>query len=115
MRRASATYALRLVGASALFAGALLGASCGGGRGPKTYAVEGKVLHGGRPAAGARVVFHPKDNADPQAPRPHGTAGADGSFHLTTNRPGDGAPAGEYSVTVPSPRPTNSCRPTTRR
>jgi hypothetical protein len=46
------------------------------------------------------VVFHPKDNADPQAPRPFGTAGADGSFGLTTSRPGDGAPAGEYRVTV---------------
>jgi hypothetical protein len=67
---------------------------------PKVYPVAGKVLHKGQPAAGARVVFHPSGVADPQALRPLATVGPDGSFALTSYEQGDGAPLGEYTVTV---------------
>jgi hypothetical protein len=61
------------------------------------YPVEGKVLVGGVPAAYAHVTFHPVDGA---AHLPVGRAGPDGLFTLATFAPGDGAPAGEYVVTV---------------
>jgi len=64
------------------------------------YPVRGQVLVGDRPAAKAFVVLHPADGDDPQALRPYGHAVEDGSFKLTTYEPGDGAPAGEYRVTV---------------
>lgn len=74
----------------------LLVASCGDG-GPTLYPVSGKVEFNGQPAEGATVVLHP---ADPQAPKPSGTAGADGTFTLRTHPHGEGAPAGEYAVVV---------------
>jgi hypothetical protein len=80
-----------------LFAG-LLCASCSGR--PKVYPVTGRVLHKGRPAAGARVVFHPSGTTDPQAPRPLATVQADGSFTLASYGQGDGAAVGDYTVTV---------------
>jgi hypothetical protein len=80
-------------------AGALL-ACCGCSAGSRTYPVRGKVLYMGQPAVGAKVVFHPKYNSDPQAIRPTGTVAQDGSFTLTSRRQNDGAPAGDYAVTV---------------
>ncbi len=74
----------------------LLAASCGQS-GPELYPVTGKVLFNGQPAEGATVVLHP---SDPAAPKPSGTAGADGSFALRTYPHGDGAPAGDYKVAV---------------
>jgi hypothetical protein len=70
--------------------------SCGPG-GPTLYPVTGKVLFEDKPADGALVVLHPPD---PNGPKPSGTAGADGTFKLTTYPHGDGAPAGEYVVLV---------------
>jgi hypothetical protein len=75
---------------------ALLAASCGGG-GPTLHPVSGKVFFNGRPAEGAIVVLHP---ADPNGPKPSATAGADGSFTLSTHPHGEGAPAGDYAVVV---------------
>jgi len=61
-------------------------------------AVTGKVLVEGTPAEGANVVFHPLDPK--QEVKPRGAVGADGTFKLTTYLPGDGAPSGDYKVTV---------------
>jgi hypothetical protein len=84
---------------------ALLSDSCGkAGRKP-VYPVRGQVMVGGRPAPQAFVVFHPVGDDDPQATRPYGHAGTDGSFTLTTYDPGDGAPAGDYVVTIVWPGP----------
>jgi hypothetical protein len=63
--------------------------------------VSGTVHVDGVPAAHAMVVFHYKDPATKKLTR----AGdafieADGSFVLSTYAPNDGAPAGEYVVTV---------------
>jgi hypothetical protein len=53
-----------------------------------------------KPVPNAFVTFHPTANADKKAKTPFAIAKDDGSFELTTYRPGDGAPAGEYAVTV---------------
>jgi hypothetical protein len=76
-------------------------ASCTRGDGRKaTVPVAGKVLVNGKPAEHATVVFHPVGGAGPDAVRPRGKVGPDGAFALTTYDGGDGAPAGEYRVTV---------------
>jgi len=64
------------------------------------YPVRGQVFVGDKPARKAFVVFHPAGAEDPAALRPYGHAGNDGSFQLTTFAPDDGAPAGEYQVSV---------------
>jgi len=64
------------------------------------YPVRGQVLVGDKPATKAFVVLHPAEAPDPQALRPYGHVAEDGSFNLTTFEPNDGAPAGEYRVTV---------------
>lgn len=71
-------------------------AGCGDGK-PRLYPVTGSVTVKGRPADGAVVRLYPA------AGGPHMPAGvvqADGSFKLTTFLPDDGAPAGDYKVTV---------------
>lgn len=72
--------------------------SCGDGRKP-TFPVTGKVVLGDKPVANATVVFHPA-GGDTSEPRPRGTTRSDGTFRLTTYDGHDGAPAGEYRVTV---------------
>jgi hypothetical protein len=69
---------------------------CGGGIHP----VEGTVVWGdGSPAKeleGSQVVFDlPEKHTSAR-----GIIQADGTFRLTTTRPNDGAPAGEYQVGV---------------
>jgi predicted small lipoprotein YifL len=83
-----------------LFALALALAAAGcGSKGPELYPVSGKVLVNNKPAEHATVVLHPV-NGSPDLPKPRGTVGPDGSFALTTHSAGDGAPPGEYRVTV---------------
>jgi hypothetical protein len=67
--------------------------------------VQGTVTIGGRPPAGAFVSFRPVGGAAPYNAR--ATVGKDGSYQLTTYRQQDGAPPGEYRVTVywPAERP----------
>jgi hypothetical protein len=78
---------------------AVLVAACGDGRRP-VFPVSGKVLYQDRPTPGALVIFHPLNDPDPNAPRPIARVNADGSFSPTTYKGEDGAPAGEYAVTV---------------
>jgi hypothetical protein len=73
--------------------------ACGRGDRKAVVPVEGQVLFENKPAQYALVVFHPVGGA-PGAPRPTGRVGADGTFTLTTYDAGDGAPPGEYDVTV---------------
>lgn len=83
----------------ALLATAVLGVSCGDGR-RAVYPVRGQVLYEDKPTPGALVIFHPVNDPDPTAPRPVARVNADGSFAPTTYTTDDGAPAGEYVVTV---------------
>jgi hypothetical protein len=87
--------AMGLVGILALTA---VACSKSGGRKP-VYPVKGKVQFDGRPAEGALVVFHPVGAAGAEG-NPHATVAADGTYTLTTYDSGDGAPEGDYLVTV---------------
>ena len=68
---------------------------CGGDTGPALYPVEGIVeIEGGGTATQGEVVFTSSKHSAT------GMIGSDGKFKLGTNNPGDGAPAGDYQVTV---------------
>jgi hypothetical protein len=76
------------------------GSSPSGDRLP-VFPASGKLTFDGRPLTGAFVVLHPKGAASGRtAPRPHAQAAADGSFTLTSYESNDGAPAGDYTLTV---------------
>jgi hypothetical protein len=64
------------------------------------YPARGQVLFEGEPIPHALVVLHPVNADNKEAPRPQGKVNADGAFTLSTYDAGDGAPAGEYAVTV---------------
>jgi hypothetical protein len=68
--------------------------------GPTLYPVRGKVLFEGQPARGATLVLHPLGNSVPNAIKPRAFVDRDGGFEVFTYAAGDGAPAGEYAVTV---------------
>lgn len=76
--------------------------ACGSADGRKpTFPVTGRVvLADGKPAQHATVVLHPVGESGAGAVKPHGKVAPDGSFRLTTYEGDDGAPAGEYRVTV---------------
>ena len=100
MRRMSWSTPLAVV--SVAFA-ALAASSCS--RPAALFPVEGKVFFEGEPATGALVVLHPAVDPAPAAVRPSGYVGADGRVKLTSylsssRSYGDGAPAGEYIVTI---------------
>lgn len=63
-----------------------------------TFPVEGMVRIGGAPAEGVQVFLHPRDKS--QQGKPRGVTDAQGRFCLRTYHEGDGAPAGEYTVTL---------------
>ncbi len=72
----------------------------------KTYPVAGKVVWSdGQPAAelaGGSVEFAAVEEQALKV-SPRGGIGPDGTFHLTTFRENDGAPAGRYRVLVMPP------------
>ena len=63
------------------------------------HPVAGQVTFNGKPAAGALVVFHPKDPTVGEL-KPNARVDQQGNYSLSTYSAGDGAPAGEYTVTV---------------
>ncbi|MDY3553327.1 DUF4198 domain-containing protein [Gemmata sp. JC717] len=79
---------------------ALLIASCGGPSRKPTYPTQGKLLINGQPAAGVTVFLHSLDATETEPTRPFATTKPDGTFSLTTTAADDGAPAGEYVVTL---------------
>ncbi len=69
------------------------------------YAVHGKVVSKGQPAAGAIVALHPKDKAAAALPyAPRGIVDKDGSFVIGSRTKDDGAPEGDYAVTIIWPK-----------
>ena len=75
--------------------------ACGGGGGRKpTFPVTGSVLIDKKPGEYARVIFHPVNPEPGEVVRPQGLVKSDGTFTLTTYAENDGAPAGDYLVTV---------------
>ena len=67
---------------------------------PVTHPVAGKLYVNGVPAGNASVAFHPIGAHAAEIYRPVGRSKPDGSFSVMTYSPDDGAPEGEYSVTV---------------
>jgi len=64
------------------------------------FPVTGRAIYKAEPMAGAMIGFHPLGDNDPRALRAQATADKDGRFQMTTYTTGDGAPAGEYAVTI---------------
>jgi hypothetical protein len=94
----------RLLAASCLLAGVASCGSAASGPGKPVFPVRGQVFVNDQPAAGAFVLFIPvNEPAEPADPRPRATVEADGSYSLSTYGENDGAPAGEYFVTVTWP------------
>jgi hypothetical protein len=91
--------ARRLLPLGLLAWAACMSVSCS--RGTKAcYPVHGQVLLEGQPVRGAVLVFHPLDDADPNAVKPRAFADRDGKFKVSTYRTEDGAPAGRYAITI---------------
>jgi hypothetical protein len=93
--------------ALALAAALLAGAACCGCSSGKDYVevpffpVCGELTVNGQPGAGAFIRFHPVTPVGlSKGNKPFARAGADGRFAVTTYDTGDGAPAGEYRVTI---------------
>jgi hypothetical protein len=75
------------------------------GCGPKKselIPVRGELMYQGNPARGALVQFRPVMGADKPWPSgyPRGEVQADGTFEIGTETSNDGAPVGEYIITV---------------
>jgi hypothetical protein len=90
----------RMFGHGRTLWGLLLAASAGvagcGGQG-KPVKVNGVITLDGKPLPGATVTFLPAAEGGRSA---SGLTEANGSFNLTTFKPGDGALPGEYKITV---------------
>src|SRR4051794_41077394 len=73
---------------------------------PSTVPTKIEVFYQQKPLVGARVVLHPVQEPDPESIRryrPHGVVQEDGSASLTSFITDDGAPAGDYIVTLSKP------------
>jgi hypothetical protein len=69
--------------------------------------VHGKVtLPDGKPAAGSQVVF--QGGTDKKKFTARGDVGADGTFRMGTEKPGDGVPPGKYNALVNPPPMVNA-------
>lgn len=73
-----------------------LGLTGCGGAAERPVPVAGKVLLGGKAVEGAVVTFHSKGGGRSAS----GRTDAEGNFKLTTIKTDDGAPPGEYTVTI---------------
>ncbi|MBI2825173.1 MAG: hypothetical protein HYX69_10850 [Planctomycetia bacterium] len=58
------------------------------------------MLSAAEPVAEAMVVFHPLSSSAEAPQKPLAYTDAEGQFALTTDKPNDGAPEGEYAITV---------------
>lgn len=80
----------------------LLAVGCGQAAKEAPVAVhpaKGTITFKGQPIPGAMLTLHPKTEIA-EVPKPRANVGKDGAFHLTTFAGNDGAPEGEYTVTI---------------
>ena len=76
-------------------------ATLGPSRPVAVHPVKGRALFEGQPMSGANVVLHPSSSSKvPAELRPRGSVAADGTFALSTFDPNDGAPSGDFVITV---------------
>lgn len=71
-----------------------------GNKAPVCYPVRGSVALKGKPLAESIVVLHRIGGDVEGNQKPMAIAKPDGTFELTTHHSGDGAPPGEYAITV---------------
>jgi hypothetical protein len=64
------------------------------------FPVSGIVKYNGQAPQGAQLVFHAINPSGPDAVSPKANVKPDGSFVVTSYQSGDGAPPGDYVVTV---------------
>ncbi len=85
--------------AVALLSFALLG--CAEAKPDRTpvFPAKGTITFKGQPVSGALVALHPKAPIA-GTPNPRANVGKDGSFQVSTYVTADGAPEGDYTVTV---------------
>lgn len=87
----------QILGALALVVA--VGCSAGESR-RQTNPASGSLKLQGKAAPGATLVFHPTSAWGKDEPKPRATVKPDGSFEVTTYEGADGAPEGNYTVTV---------------
>lgn len=92
-----------LLGAAAL---TLILTGCGDGL-PRPYTCKGVLRINGQPAKDARVILYYTGSWGEKTILPMAWTEDDGSFVLSTYKFGDGAPAGDYEVTVSWPHYRN--------
>jgi hypothetical protein len=63
------------------------------------YPVEGAITFRGQPMPGAFIVLHPK-TPNEKAPAPRAEVTKEGALRVSTYNAGDGAPEGEYVLTI---------------
>ena len=74
--------------------------------------VSGKLLVKGQPAYGAYIVFHPADSVGmTKGNKPFARVAQDGTFTITTYNSNDGAPIGDFNVTITWPEEPESRGP----
>ncbi len=98
LAKTSSAFVVTLLGCALCFLGSL---GCKA-RQPWEIAVptSGTVTFDGKPISGAEVTLAPTSKDVPNTVRPSATTKADGTFKLTTHVQDDGAPVGEYQVSV---------------
>ncbi len=67
----------------------------GGCGGPKLGKVTGRVTYNGKPVTGGKIMFYPESGR-----MALGEIAADGTYSLTTFKPGDGALVGTHRIAV---------------
>lgn len=82
----------------------LLLAGCKGSQEQRVelFPASGRITQRGTPLANVQIVLHAKDATFPVLNRlhPHGETDANGNYTLSTYVAGDGAPAGDWTVTL---------------
>jgi hypothetical protein len=80
---------------------AVLVVSCGGDGTHKVYPVKGKVLVDGSPAKDCMVLLNRTfDDTSEKKVAPYGLTDDNGEFQVSSYVTGDGAPEGEYVITI---------------
>jgi hypothetical protein len=64
------------------------------------HPVRGEIKFQNQIPVGAFVALHPKTSSDSSVPNPRATVATDGTFTLSTYDGQDGAPEGDYVLTV---------------
>ena len=77
----------------------------------RTFPVRGKILFKSKPVPNGTVMFTPVNGNGPTAT---GELNSDGTYTLTTYKPDDGAPAGQYKVVVMALEDTSNKLPEDR-